>query len=469
MKRKLNEFEKFFHKNFMQIKQHIYKIISVFFFSILSPQFFCTAALENSKQQSWIISQALDNSLHTINTGDLIASLSSIGILAKITSYEEYLKAYHILEGRYFTIYLAPTFHYEDQVWILSNPNLLIPFEELSFEHLQELENFRYLIGEFYQQHMRYQGYMAFMDQKKDYGLGRNTICLEMIPVSLKGPKYDETDTSEKFKRYSYFLFNEYGEEQINPQKAKEKIKKFISFIANTIKNKRTIKNKTISINTLPWKQKISPLKNLKDLCLQNLEKELIKLHLLHKDFFNYSALKKRKIPYVTQNTGEFMGTANELIEIRNCAFCSPKVINSQHVYSYGDFSCIYNYRPLTPNYHFMIVPRLHIEDWQHLSLSDVLQLDYLAQIVVKAIKQESKSDDVILYFQNGLAGGMTVPHTHMHILRRPTKVSFIAFTLTELTGHYVKGLTAEEMSIAIEKLKKRLQQLLSFDETAAN
>lgn len=454
----------------MKAKRPIYYLmISTVFFFIFLSQLFCAVALENSKKQSWKISQALKNSLYSVSTGDLIASLNSIGILAEMTSYDEYLKAYHILKGRYFTIYLAPTLHHEDQVWILSNPTLLVPFEELTFEHLQELENFRYLIGAFYQLHIGYQGYVAFIDQKKDYGLGRKTICLEMIPASLKGPQFDETDTSEKFKRYGYFLFNEYGGKQINPQEAKEKIKEFMLFFADIRKNKKTFKNQTILTNTLPWKQKISPLKDLKDLCIQNLEKELIKLHALHKEFYNYSASKKQKISHVNQNTGEFTETENGVIEIKNCAFCNPKVINSQHVYNYGSFSCIYNYRPLTPNYHFMIVPRLHIEDWQNFSLHDVLQLDYFAQIVVKAIKQESKNDDIILFFQNGLAGGMTVPHIHMHILLRPTKIYFIAFTLTELTGHHVKGLTAEKMSAAIGKLKKRLQRLLPCDKAVDN
>lgn len=108
-----------------------------------------------------------------------------------------------------------------------------------------------------------------------------------------------------------------------------------------------------------------------------------------------------------------------------------------------------------------MITPYLplHVEDWQNFSHEDVMNIDRLAQALVREIKKESGRSDVILFVQNGMAAGMTVPHGHMHVLLRPSKLHLVSQVLLEISKHKRKGLTAEEMDPVKKKFNKRLSQ----------
>ena len=422
-------------------------------------------ASEASSNKTWIISQSIKNALEDIKTEDLISALTSSGISAEIKDTRDYLNQYEVLKGKYFTIYLAPIFYHQDQVWILANSHPLTSFEDMSREQLQELESFRYLIGEIYEQHMKYQGYAMFIDFKKDYGLGHPAVCLEMIPAELKGPHHDELDMREKISKSSHILFGDGALEQLNPQKAAIKIKKFKSLLSKLQAANHILESqKRVVQNTLPWKRKTINYKGLQDLCLQSLKQELLnRQDLFIVDRGAHEGQNKEEASHGIQDGGEFTSAKAKVIDIEKCVFCDPKVISKQFVYKFGDFLCIYNFRPYTLGYHFMVTPSipLHIEDWQNFSLDDVLQIDQFSQAIIKAIKQESGRDDIILFVQNGIAGGMTVPHGHMHILLRPTKFHFLTQVLLEISGHKRKGLTAEEMAPVKEKFKERLQQLL--------
>ncbi|MBX9621059.1 MAG: HIT family protein [Alphaproteobacteria bacterium] len=416
-------------------------------------------ATEHTNRESWIISKTVESSLEDIQVKDLVSSLKDFGISAKIEPFDEHLLAYALLKGKYFTLYLAPRFYQENQVWIMSHPELSTPFENLTSEQLSELEEFRYLMGEVYRKALGYQGYVMFMDLTKDYSLGHPSLCLEMIPASLGGKNKDLLDIREKIERSSYFLFRTAPLKQLSPDDAKTKIKKLTPFIWDLLSNGETLTNqKRIAKNTLPWSRKITHMEGLQEKILLALKEELFKRYsLLTSQGTSDEKLKSEN----TKGTDEGEFTQEKVASIDKCAFCNPEVIQNQTVYKQDDFVVLYNFRPYTEGYHFMITPYLplHVEDWQNFSHEDVMNINRLAQALVREIKKESGRDDVILFVQNGMAAGMTVPHGHMHVLLRPSKLHLASQVLLEISQHKRKGLTSEEMDPVKKKFNKKLSQ----------
>lgn len=416
-------------------------------------------ATEHINKESWVISKAIESSLEGIQLKELIPSLEDFGISAKVEPFDEYLQAYALLKGKYFTLYLAPMFYKENQVWIMSNPELSASFENLTSQQLSELEEFRYLIGEVYSKALDYQGYVMFMDLTKDYSLGRSTLCLEMIPASLSGKNQDLLDIRDKIERSSYFLFATAPLKQLSPDDAETKIKSLTPFIWGLLSNGETLLNhKRIAKNTLPWSRKIIHMEELQEKIIHALKEELSKRYgLLTSQVTKDEKLKSEN----TKGTDEGEFTQEKVVSIDKCAFCNPEVIQNQMVYKKDDFVILYNFRPYTEGYHFMVTPYLplHVEDWQNFSHEDVMNIDRLAQSLVREIKKESGRDDVILFVQNGMAAGMTVPHGHMHVLLRPSKLHLASQVLLEISKHKCKGLTAEEMDPVKKKFNKRLSQ----------
>jgi diadenosine tetraphosphate (Ap4A) HIT family hydrolase len=420
-------------------------------------------ATEPINKESWVISKAIESSLEDIQEKDLIASLEDFGISTKIEPFDQYLQPYALSKGKYFTLYLAPTFYQENQVWIMSNPELLVSFENLTSEQLSELEEFRYLMGEIYRKALGYQGYVMFMDLSKDYSLGRPSLCLEMIPASLGGKNKDLLDIREKIERTSYFLFGATPLKQLTPEDAKTKIGKLTPFIWELLSNGVTLTNqKRIAKNTLPWSRKITHMEGLQEKIVLALKEELFKRYAL----FTSQDKKDEKLKSEnTKSTDEGEFTQEKVASIDKCAFCNPEVIQNQMVYKQADFAVLYNFRPYTEGYHFMITPYLplHVEDWQNFSHEDVMNIDRLAQALVREIKKDSGRDDVILFVQNGMGAGMTVPHGHMHVLLRPSKLHLVSQVLLETSNHKRKGLTSEEMDPVKKKFNQKLSQSLEL------
>jgi diadenosine tetraphosphate (Ap4A) HIT family hydrolase len=277
-----------------------------------------------------------------------------------------------------------------------------------------------------------------------------------MIPTPVN--KLGEVDIQAKIKRSSYVLFGDKDLKTLSPVKAKQQVDSFKASLASLPSLKKQQRN---TKNTLPWPRKITHWEDLKELSLQGLQEEFLTHYTLIEDSEKRQATSTKSKK--DGDEGEFTQANND--EIKKCAFCDPKVIQNQFVYKFGDFVCLYNFRPYTPGYHFMITPYLplHVENWQDFSLQDVLQIDQLAQAIVKSIKQESGQDDVVLFIQNGLAAGMTVPHSHMHVLLRPNKVHYYAQLLLEATGNKRKGLTSEEMDPVKTKFKNHLDKFLTI------
>lgn len=57
----------------------------------------------------------------------------------------------------------------------------------------------------------------------------------------------------------------------------------------------------------------------------------------------------------------------------------------------------------------------------------------------------------------------MTVPHGHMHVLLRPSKLHLVSQVLLETSNHKRKGLTSEEMDPVKKKFNQKLSQSLEL------
>lgn len=434
-------------------------------FTIFLSFFWSTQSLTSETKASWAINEDIKRTLANLSSDEVLKALSDFNIEASFVQPQQFIEQYKISEGRYFTLYLAPRAFHEDQVWILAHENTPTHFEDLSIDQLSELESFRYLMGEVYFKSLKYKGYVNFIDTKKNYGLNRPVLCLEMLPASYKGKNQDQVDILEKLERVWYVLFGSGGEKLIPPHLAKAKIESIQNFI-NAFKRQgiSLAHQKRIEKNTSPWFRRLAHLGKLKEFCLNEFHGQLIKKHdLFENDPFKSQADNKDKPLALSNNEGEFTQVDEEELEIKTCAFCNPKVIHNQHVYTKGDFVGLYNFRPYILGYHFLITlgPTHHVEDWQHLSLQDTLEMDQLAQAFMKAIQKESKRDDIILFVQNGFAAGMTVPHCHMHVLLRPTKFHLISMNLIEVAGRKFMGLTPEEMEPTKQTFNKLVGQFI--------
>lgn len=421
-----------------------------------------------SSQSSWAINEKIQDILVSFSAAEIVKALKSYNIEAKLVQPQDYLMKYKILEGIYFTVYLAPRAFEEKQVWILANKNTPARFEELTADQLKELESLRYLVGEVFLKHLNYDGYVSFINAEKNYGLNRQTFCLEMLPARYQGKNHDQVDILVKLERVWYVLYEAGKETFLTPEQAKGSIEK-IKGALKTMEEKglSLASQKRVSKSTLPWSRKLIHLEKLKAYCLEEFQRELVNAH----DFFLDNPQVDQRSSKETlkgpgHNEGEFTQTNEDALEITKCAFCNPKVIESQQVITYGDFVGLYNFRPYILDYHFMITPneKTHIENWQYLSLDDAVKADQLAQAFVKAIKKESDRNDIVLFIQNGFAGGMTVPHGHLHVLLKPPALRLIAMNLIEMTGPDVEGihLSAEQMKPTREKFKALVQKYIS-------
>ncbi len=433
----------------------------------LSTQSLTVANPIESDKQAWAISERIQDVLGTFSAREVPKALQSFGIQATLLKSQDYLMKYKILEGKHFNVYLAPRAFENDQVWIMANPGTPTLFEELTADQLKELESFRYLMGEVLLNHLNYDGYVSFINAEKNYGLNRPTLCLEILPAKYEGKNRDQVDILGKLERVWYVLYGAGKELFFSPKQAKDKIEKMQTYAASLKNRGATLSNqKRLVKNSLPWSRKLINLEKLKHYCLQEFQRELVEAQDLFLDNpkLDNSLVNHHPITE-SHNEGEFTQTEEKELEITKCAFCNPKVIENQQVLTSGDFVGLYNFRPYITGYHFMITPNMenHVESWQYLSLDDVVKADQLAQAFVKAIKKDSGRNDVVLFLQNGFAGGMTVPHGHLHVLLKPPALRLITMNLLEVTGHDVEGirLKPEQLKGTREKFKALVEEFI--------
>ncbi len=107
----------------------------------------------------------------------------------------------------------------------------------------------------------------------------------------------------------------------------------------------------------------------------------------------------------------------------QECVFCSaPKCESDEDVQIiHRDTNCfvIMNKYPYTPA-HFMIIPYIHECNLENLELATWLQMNELAKIGVKVLKENFGAHGVNIGINLGAAAGAGIAeHLHLHVLPR--------------------------------------------------
>jgi len=101
------------------------------------------------------------------------------------------------------------------------------------------------------------------------------------------------------------------------------------------------------------------------------------------------------------------------------CPFCHPDIY--RHCFLESPlFLAIYNLSPIFPG-HCLIIPRRHLASLTDLSTLEQEALIPFTNQVIKRLSIHFPSDGFNLSLQDGVSGGQTIPHLHLHLLPRLT------------------------------------------------
>lgn len=145
----------------------------------------------------------------------------------------------------------------------------------------------------------------------------------------------------------------------------------------------------------------------------------------------------------------------------RPCAFCNPKVIQSQIFYEGTSVVALLNYKPLLKG-HTLILPKRNVVRFEDLTPEEILEIGTVVSKVQRVFKEVYGTNDYVLYLQNGINAGQTEFHVHFHMIPRGkegvvmTKLKLIWAFFTEAT-HLRKAMTPEELSVALAPLREAM------------
>ena len=103
-------------------------------------------------------------------------------------------------------------------------------------------------------------------------------------------------------------------------------------------------------------------------------------------------------------------------MSVRECPFCQPA---ADRVFHKGEFILgLWDGFPVSPG-HALLVPRRHVATWEDASPEE---RNALSESIVHAqaeIRKSHQPDGFNIGLNQGLAGGQTVPHLHLHVIPR--------------------------------------------------
>lgn len=153
--------------------------------------------------------------------------------------------------------------------------------------------------------------------------------------------------------------------------------------------------------------------------------------------------------------TEEILNVPDYNVETKGCPFCNPVVLAKETIYETNLVRVLYNFKPLTPGGHFLVVPIRHIAESNQMREDEARHMHEVAQRLVRIIESKTGSKNIFLYTQDGMAAAQSVGHTHMHVLLKPEVLSYIFFTLTYATRPSV---SEEEMQAIRAEFSKEFQ-----------
>ncbi len=142
------------------------------------------------------------------------------------------------------------------------------------------------------------------------------------------------------------------------------------------------------------------------------------------------------------------------------CAFCDPSVIHRQAFYEDDLVLGLYTHKPIFEG-HCLIIPKRHVERFEHLTEEEMARMGLLIQKVNSAAQKIWDTSPYILLQKNGTDVGQTVPHVHFHFIpRKLGDDSTLFFLFRMFWAAFSKPISAQEMQTHIEQLKKELSIL---------
>lgn len=98
------------------------------------------------------------------------------------------------------------------------------------------------------------------------------------------------------------------------------------------------------------------------------------------------------------------------------CPFCDPAILEKQMVYEGKEAVVLYSLTPMTKG-NVLVIPRRHIDRFDDLSSSELLEIHALIAKMSKAFQDVYGLTDYFILQKNGWLAGQSEPHTHFHVV----------------------------------------------------
>jgi histidine triad (HIT) family protein len=108
------------------------------------------------------------------------------------------------------------------------------------------------------------------------------------------------------------------------------------------------------------------------------------------------------------------------LNRVRPCAFCDPRVLQTQTFYEDELVRGLYTYKPLQPG-HCLVVVKRHIEKFEDVSEQEFAAVGRLLKKINIAIQKTNGPASYLILQKNGKEVGQSVPHVHFHYIPKKT------------------------------------------------
>jgi diadenosine tetraphosphate (Ap4A) HIT family hydrolase len=140
------------------------------------------------------------------------------------------------------------------------------------------------------------------------------------------------------------------------------------------------------------------------------------------------------------------------------CAFCTSEVIDRQIFYQGREALGITTHKPAVPG-HVLIIPTRHVERFEDLTPSEVLEMGETIKKVDAAVRRIYGTTGYLLVQKNGREAGQTVPHVHFHYLPCQKGGSQVLLAIKFFLSPWLPARSAEEMAPVIADLRLELSR----------
>ena len=139
------------------------------------------------------------------------------------------------------------------------------------------------------------------------------------------------------------------------------------------------------------------------------------------------------------------------------CAFCDPKVLESQKFYEDDTVIALYTHKPAMPG-HCLVLPKRHVERFEALTEKEAASISRVIQKVDQAVTKVYHRSAYLLLQKNGVEAGQSVPHVHFHYLpKQAGDDSSLKFLLRLFLSNLQKPLPPSEMKTVCDNMKEAM------------